>query len=733
MMKVIKINLCTAILLLVLAGRDEGVASTVPHGVEAASPPLSAIAPEGVTIVARHAIDLGAPAGGPTTRMASGPLLGNGDVGVMQSGSAERLTFFIGKNDFWGVRTRGPMTVGRVCVLTPVLKGARFKTTEDLQLAEIRGEYTVTNGTALASSAWVDANRNLFCVELANTGSKPLAVSLETLKGGKGEKIGGDFEYAPDPESPQGRKIGVSTRVIGRPDATPFSLAPGEKATVATVILSDLDTQGKAPLAEAQALAGTLTAGKIKEVSAAHRAWWKAYWGRSFIEISDKTLEQFWYSAWYVIGSCSRAGKVAPGLWGNWITVDNPGWYGDWHLNYNFQAPFYGLYSANHADTTLPFYDAMNQGIPAGRSMAKKRGWKGICFPVGLGPDGMLPWGEQDWGQRSNAAYSALLYGWYWQAMRDTTWLRKTGYPYMREVAAFWEDYLKLERGPSGKMRYVIHNDSTHEGSGNNINPILSLGLVRALFKNMVSMSEALGVEADKRAKWRDILEKVSDFPRQTTKDGRTIFRYSEQGLAWFPSNTLGIQHIFPAGAIGLDSDPKLLETSHNMIDAMGRWIDGCGSSSWYTACVRVGYKPETVLANLRHLYARHVLPNKLMLGFKGGGIENVSPSLAVTEMLMQSHEGILRFFPCWPATMDARFGGLRANGAFLVWAQLKGGTISGVKITSEQGCDCAILNPWPGKRVRVNRDGKIAESVTGARFTLKTGRGETLELYDEK
>jgi hypothetical protein len=338
----------------------------------------------------------------------------------------------------------------------------------------------------------------------------------------------------------------------------------------------------------------------------------------------------------------------------------------------------------------------------------------------------MCPEGEDcDLGQRSNAAYAALPFIWYWQHTQDKEWLKTTGYTFVRETAAFWEDYLKLENG-----RYVIYNDSIHEGSGPDMNGVLSLGLVKTLFNNMIPMSEALCVDADKRAKWRDITEKISAFPLQQ-KDGKTVFRYSEKGMAWCGDNTLGIQHIFPAGAIGLDSDPKLLEISHNMINAMGRWRDSNGASSWYTACARVGYEPKRILAELNTMYSRHTLPNKL-LNFGGGGIENVSPALGVTEMLMQSHAGVIRFFPCWPKDQDARFGTLRANGAFLVSAEQKGGIVSGVTITSEKGCDCTLQNPWPDKSVRIIRNGKPAETVSGPRFTLKTTIKETIALKEE-
>jgi len=167
------------------------------------------------------------------------------------------------------------------------------------------------------------------------------------------------------------------------------------------------------------------------------------------------------------------------------------------------------------------------------------------------------------------------------------------------------------------------------------------------------------------------------------------------------------------------------------MIHAMGRWRDFNGSSSWYAACARVGYDPKKILAELNNMYSHHALPNKL-LSFGGGGIENVSPALGVTEMLLQSHEGVIRFFPCWPKDQDARFGTLRANGAFLVSAELKGGVVGNVRIVSEKGMPCTVQNPWPGKRIQVIKSKNVAETLAGERFTLKTTNGESFQLQPE-
>ena len=536
---------------------------------------------------------------------------------------------------------------------------------------------------------------------------------------GGSDAQGDFFTRKADPPAVKGREVAVAARLLGR-SGLRQQLKAGESIILAAAIISDLDHPGFADAARSRV--ARLGPDAVAKRTTAHRKWWSDFWSRSFIEIPDKEIERRWYAALYTMGSCSRQGEAAPGLWGNWITTDTPNWQGDYHLNYNFQAPFYLVYGANQPQLSLLFYQAIAEAMEHGRAMSRRHGWKGVHFPCGIGPWGLFGYSaEMDHGQRSNVAYVALNFIWYWQYTQDREWLRSTGYPYLIEVADFWDDYLKVEDG-----RYVIHNDAVHEGSGDDTNPILSLGLLRNLYANLVPMSEELGVDTGRRAKWRDILGKLSAFPLQE-RGGKTVFRYSEKGTAWWNDNTLGIQHIFPAGAIGLDSDPRLLGISRNMIDAMGRWTDYNGFSSWYTACARVGYDPHVILRRLRAECDQHSLPN-LLLYYGGGGIENCGGFLAINEMLLQSHEGVLRFFPCWPKDLDARFGTLRARGAFLVSAEFTGGEVAGVRILSEKGRDCTVQNPWPGRRVRLAGRGILS----GDRFTIKTKPEETLHLAPE-
>ncbi|MEI8387292.1 MAG: glycoside hydrolase family 95-like protein, partial [Verrucomicrobiota bacterium] len=133
----------------------------------------------------------------------------------------------------------------------------------------------------------------------------------------------------------------------------------------------------------------------------------------------------------------------------------------------------------------------------------------------------------------------------------------------------------------------------------------------------------------------------------------------------------------------------------------------------WYSACARVGHDPKAILAGLRAECDKRSMSNRL-LSYGGGGIENCAGFNAIHEMLLQSHEGVLRFFPCWPKDQDARFGTLRAVGAFLVSAEMKNGVVSGVTIISEKGSDCTVVTPWPGKTVKVAG----RETLSGDRFS---------------
>jgi alpha-L-fucosidase 2 len=468
-----------------------------------------------------------------------------------------------------------------------------------------------------------------------------------------------------------------------------------------------------------------------------HNKWWKEYWGKSILTVEDTVLMKAFYQGLYTMAACSRDTGFPPGIFG-WTTNDTPAWNGDYHLNYNFQAPFYGLYASNRWEQAIPHDAPLLDFMPRGEWYAKNvTNTRGILYPVGIGPLGIevtrnfpnagyqkggdIEYGGLFFGQRSNAAYGLINMAQHWRCTYDLKYGKKI-YPYALAVVDFWEDYLKFENG-----RYVIYGDAIHEGSGKDKNPILSLGLIRNAFDLIIDLSSTLQIDENRQEKWKNILSKLSDFPTQT-RNGKEVFRYTEEGVAWWNDNGLGIQHIYPANAVNLDSSVKLLSVARNTIDEMQRWQDNNTSNSFFVAAIRVSYNPSTILAEL-HKYALHTYPNGFQLNNQHGIENSCTVANALNEMLCMSAGNVIRLFPVFPKDQDASFTNIRTWGAFLVSAQQQNGIISGVKIFSEKGKLCTLVNPWPGSKVQLIRNGKDSGTIEGERISFPTVENETIVL----
>lgn len=528
-----------------------------------------------------------------------------------------------------------------------------------------------------------------------------------------------------------------------------FTVAPGKPVVLVVTASGMANTPSYR--ADAVRRAESADAANLASLRKAHADWWEAYWLKSFVEVPDKVLEQRAVLSDYCLASASRLPHFPPGLYGWTLSPGTPQWGGALFNNYNFFAPFYGLYAGNRLEQAQPCNDAVIDNLPLGKLWAKDEAAQerlcgnnvrlkeaaGILLPVSMLPHGITG-APTTWGQRTNASYACMPLASTWYASYDPEFARKA-YPFVREVATFWEHYLVLENG-----RYVDRDDAVLENSGRDTNPIVALALIRQIMGLALEMSDALKVDGSRHEKWIHIRDHLSDYPVCTVGElppgcavkvsstpenlALPIFRYSEKGTAWQNDNAVGIQHIYPGNGIGLGVRQELLERARNQITVMGRWIDLNGCNSFYPAAVRVGYDPEEILKRLRH-WVDTASPNG-MRADNPHGMEQFSvvPN-TLQEMLLQSYDGTLRFFPNWPRTLDARFGSLRARGAFLVSAELKGGQLEGVRITSEKGRDCTVINPWPGRSVRVARGGKPAETVEGERFTLKTTADEIITL----
>jgi len=670
----------------------------------------------------------------PADHSIDGPLMGNGDMGVSLGGSPEALRFWVNKNDFWKLEapTGGPRPIGGIDIISEELKDASYHVEQHFADATTIVAI-IKDQRKVSIRSWVAATANLFVIELSVEGEAvPIRVDLWAAQGDGSEVDHGTQKdvdwivrrFRKDVGLPV--EAAAAMKVI-HAQGRSFELTPNRSVTL--VVAVDSQIKHDDYLSRARSTVADLDQDSLLRLRRDHLQWWADYWAKSWVQIGDPILEKAYYQSLYSMGSASRDPEFPPAIFGTWVTTDAPWWSGDYHLNYNHMAPFYGLYSSNRIEQAdpqdTPILDFINRARGYARRFLESRG---VLYPVGIGPKGFSAQNQEPkgfghrgwfWGQKSNGAYCLVNMAQRWRCTYDPAYGRKI-YPLVKEVIEFWEDHLTFEDG-----RYVIYNDSVHEGSGDDVNPILTLGLLRNSFDLALDMSLELDADTDRRGKWQHILDHLSGFTTQE-RDNMTVFRYTERGTAWWNDNTLGIQHIYPGNAIGLDSDPYLLKVSRNTIQVMQRWLDFNGTNSLFPAAVRVGYDPVLILKHLRQ-YAKHSYPNGFKLG-NPHGIENFStvPN-TINEMLCMSHGHVLRLFPVWPRDRDTRFTKLRCWGAFLVSSDFRDGRVRYVEVHSERGRNCTIVNPWPGSKVVVYRTGKPQETVSGDRFTIKTGMGETV------
>lgn len=712
-----------------------------------------------------------APTQVPTAGVPDGPLFGNGDIGVTAGMEGSTPTLWLSKNDFWyashahhnGGWTGGVKCFGTLQLQSKMLQNAAFSAKQFIGTADV--EIALESAESrLLLRAYAPYQQNLIIANVtAEKGDIPLQICLHPLADAAadctaqtdGNCICVTKDYVRDAEWET--KAAACCRILEW-NGTEGILHQGERITLIISLYTNHDSADYQMLAKAAV--SDINRQLLAEYRTAHEQWWQQFWSRSGICIpSEPEVERFWYGSHYLMACCSKGGKFAPGIFGNWITTNNPNWAGDYHLNYNYEAPWWGVFSSNKVELSEPYDKPLLDYIPQAEQNAKERlNCRGLYSKVGIGPMGLETSrmynkdGTENhlapyWGQKSNSSYAAINMMMRFYSTWDAEYAANCALPYLRKVADFWEDYLKFEDG-----RYVIYNDCIHENSAaaigiadwvspdtpdysDDFNPILSLGLVRLVFKGLLDMSEYLHTDADRRAKWEHILTHISDFPTQT-RDSKTVFRYTERGMDWKDNNSLGIQHIFPCGAIGLNSDKKMLEIARNTVTVMHRWSDYNAFPTFFTAAARVGYDPNIILTKFKEQFLTHSFPN-LFIYYGGGGIECCSAVPGcINEMLFQSHENVLRFFPVWDKQKDAAFYHLRGYGAFVVSAELKNGTVQDITLFSEKGRPCAVLCPWESG-MTVTADGKpvaceITRNKDGAIYRFKT-MPDTAYLIQQK
>lgn len=676
------------------------------------------------------------------------PLLGNGDIGMCIGFDRGVLRYYLTKNDFWRLQSKaehlsGPRTCGSVDVKLKSMAGATFRAEQSLMNGETEC-ILAQNDCKVQATSWVSATENLITVTLTATGT-PVEVELElnaplneaaTVE--KGESGGTAYltrSFIKETDIPT--TIAFALQTTGG-DSKTVTLHPGKPVTLYIALESKF--KKKNPLKHVLKEVRKMNVAAAERLYEAHNAWWQSYWEKSSFTIADKVLMKAYYQGLYTMGACSRDQRFPPALFG-WVTTDKPTWNGDYHLNYNFYAPFYGLYGANRIEQATGQETPLLDFMPRGRWYAGQvTRTRGILYPVGIGPlgievtrdfpvltdNGYTEAGDVEAGglfykQRSHALYGTVNLAQHWRHTYDLRYGKRI-YPYILAIADFWEDFLVLEDG-----QYQIYKDGEYEKSGFNKNTAMSLALLKNALELVVDLSKELKRDEHRQAKWQDIITRLRKLPTWE-ENGKRILRGAEEDAQGRQVSGISFSPIYPANGVTLDSDPALLAAGLNTVTSVQQWQHHNGTNSFYPAAVRMGYNPEKILEEL-HKYALHTYPNGFQLDNPHGIENSCTAANTLNEMACMSVGNKIRLFVVWPEAVDAHFEKIRTWGAFLVSASFRNKMVCDVSIFSEKGRSCTVVNPWKGKTVLLVRNGKPDKSLQGEELTFPTSVNETIVL----
>jgi hypothetical protein len=92
-------------------------------------------------------------------------------------------------------------------------------------------------------------------------------------------------------------------------------------------------------------------------------------------------------------------------------------------------------------------------------------------------------------------------------------------------------------------------------------------------------------------------------------------------------------------------------------------------------------------------------LPDSTVPSRAGGGSRGASTD---AERLLNSRSGRIYLFPAVAKTIEVAFHKFQARGGFLVSAANNASGVYYLEIHSRRNINCYVMNPWPGRKVKV-------------------------------
>jgi alpha-L-fucosidase 2 len=480
-----------------------------------------------------------------------------------------------------------------------------------------------------------------------------------------------------------------------------------------------------------------------------HGRWWDSYWDKSSIRVPNAIIERQWYLEMYKFGAAARPNTPPISLQGPW-TADNmkiPPWKGDYHHDLNTELSYWPAYSGNHLDGALGYVDWLWETRENARAWTRRFfGLPGLNVPMtaDLNQEQIGGW-HQYTHSSTTAAWLAHHFYLQWRYSMDRKFLSSRAYPWLRDVSVFLEAV--TEKGTDSKRTLPL--SSSPEINDNRLEawfPTITnydLALICWVFEKTAELAVEAG-KGEEAQHWREVLAEMPNF----ALDAKSKKMLIAKGYPLAASHR-HFSHLMAIHPLGLVAWENGLECQA-IIKASLADLEQKGTSSWcgysfswlanLAARARDGKKAEKALEIFSTAFC-------LRNGFHCNGDQsgkgysnfryrpftlegNFAAAAGLQEMLLQSYSGTIRIFPAVPKDWkDVSFTTLRAEGAFLVSAERRGGITHSVRITSEKGGSCRLENPFEEANHEIEGIAENAVGKDGSDLVIKSSAGQTVTL----
>jgi len=453
----------------------------------------------------------------------------------------------------------------------------------------------------------------------------------------------------------------------------------------------------------------------------------------------------------YLLISSSRPGTEPANLQGIWNENQNPSWDSKYTTNINTEMNYWPVETGNLSDCAEPLITMVKELTDQGSQVAREHygadGWvfhqNTDIWRVAAPMDGPT------WGTFTVGGAWLVTHLWeHYLYTLDEEYLREI-YPVIKGSVDFFMDF--LVEHPNGKWLVTNPSNSPEnppkapgykyffdEVTGMFYFTTITYGasmdmqILTDLFGYYAEASKIIGKDMDYAQKV--LAARARLVPPQIGKDG-TLQEWSEdyEQLEEKHRHFSHMYGLYPGNVISAKTTPELIDGCKAVLEQRGDGGPGF-SRGWKMALWARLYDGERAHKIFKGYIKEQAYPQLFAKCYTPLQVDGTfGVTAGITEMLMQSHEGIIELLPALPeAWNNGRFNGVCARGAFELDLNWKDGQILRVELLSKKGQTCRIN---PRTKVKVTSNGKRVRTkkLIDGSIEFATSSGSIYEILAKK